>query len=80
MIKNDAMTNQEISMAANMKESAISKYLRELYTSGVIIKASVYGEKSVYYINNRYRQIILDIFKNFYTGPTERPFMYQEIK
>jgi DNA-binding transcriptional ArsR family regulator len=53
MIKNDAMTNQEISMATNMQESAVSKYLRELYTSGIIVKSSGYGEKSVYYVNNR---------------------------
>ncbi len=43
-----------------MQESAVSKYLRELYTSGIIVKSSVYGEKSVYYVNNRYRQILLD--------------------
>jgi alpha-tubulin suppressor-like RCC1 family protein/predicted transcriptional regulator len=57
------LTNSELSKELKMHDSAISRYVKELVTSGVLEKTETPEGKSKYSINNNYKKLI-DIITN----------------
>ena len=53
-----AATNVELSQRLGQPDSAVSKMLKELCAKGITVKGTGQGERPVYSLDNRYREMI----------------------
>lgn len=59
MLEKPGLPNVEIAREIGLPESAVSRYLRELAGSGLVVKGRAESGKSSYFVAEKYRQIIL---------------------
>ncbi len=63
LLHNGSMSNVELSRALGVTEPAVSGYLRELTTKGIVVREMAPGGSVSYSVQSDYREKILDAFE-----------------